>query len=931
MKEGKEFRAEKPASVWNKPLKLNFKDFFKGLTGSVADVALGKIDSLPKDIEEIVSSIGLKTTPEERAWLLTYRSITAAIQELVNESINMFESVPEDLSTFCEQLNFSFEDQPVVIDENLFLHPSDLPLLHNIRLVLQEWLIGYGFDDAQAAGVGARLRSYFVYALNAEWRRRPLDYAPISEMVNTPFTKAEERERNWNQYNSWLQRQIDASMFDEAFSLSQVYVPLRAYYEEKEKGTKGGKGKAEVRLDSEHEPVCHVVDLQTSLDKWLKRRDKEDAIRVISGGPGCGKSSFAKVYAAHIAQTGETRVLFIPLHQFKPKDDLIEAVGDFATTAGHFSHNPLNPTDGEKQLLIIFDGLDELSKQGRVGAEIAQQFVREVERIVGLRNNNKLRIQVLLSGRALFVQANASEFRKHEEVLHILPYYESERFAPRINDPDGLLKSDQRDLWWHKYGKVSGKNYSAMPEEFKSKDLQDITAEPLLNYLFAISYTQGDLMFTGDVNLNEIYEALLERVYHRGYGESRLRQSIPEMSEKEFFYVLEEIGLAAWHGGGRTTTIKEIMSCCKSSGVSDLLDKFQEGAEKGVTRLLSAFYFREADEYKGSDRTFEFTHKSFGEYLTVRRMMRLLKLTHNELDRHAEVRGAGWDYDHALEEWAWLFGPAPMDNYLFDFLCREIQRCETSVVESWQQTLVGMINYMLRNGMPMEKLRGGLAYAEQRRQARNAEEALLAVLNSFARCTRKISHIEWPDRTCAGEWIKFLQQQRTVPDNHLALQCLSFIDMTRCILHMADLYHADLSNSNLSQFSAFYACMTNANLDGANLGSANLWRADLDGANLWRANLEGANLDGANLRRANLDGANLEGADLERANLDGAYLDGANLERANLDGANLDGAKVSKQQLTHTRGVAAILPEGITRDDIQAARRKSAKAKKADK
>ena len=176
---------------------------------------------------------------------------------------------------------------------------------------------------------------------------------------------------------------------------------------------------------------------------------------------------------------------------------------------------------------------------------------------VEVRNQQELHVQVLLSGRSLFVQANASEFRKHEEVLHVLPYHQAEPLADKVIDPGGLLEEDQRDLWWRKYGAASGRDYPAMPDELKGEELQEITSEPLLNYLFALGYTSGDLDFAGDVNLNTIYESLLTRVYHRGYGNKEPRPNIPGMFPEEFFRVLEEIGLAAWHGDGRTATAKE--------------------------------------------------------------------------------------------------------------------------------------------------------------------------------------------------------------------------------------------------------------------------------------------------------------------------------------------------------------------------------------
>ncbi len=951
------FRAEKPVSVWNKPLKLNFKDFFIALTGTVVDIVKGDIASLPKDIVEIASSLSIETKTEECVWMLICRSITSAIRDLVDESRDLFISFPEDTTLVCNHLDFSLEEKPVIIDENLFNHPGDLPFLQDIRIVFREWLICCGLDEAQANSISARLRSYFVFALNNEWISKPSDYEIIRELVNTPFTKAEKRERDWNKYNAWLQKQIDVSMFDEAFSLNQVYVPLRAYYITKYKDISKEPQNIDraIELESDKGFTCHIVDMQTELDKWLEKGNKEDAIRVISGGPGCGKSSFAKMYAVHVALRGETKVLFIPLHRFDPQDDLIHAVGSFAINTDHFDYNPFSPADGEKRLLIIFDGLDEISKQGKVGADIAQQFIREIEMKVNQRNNIELRVQVLLSGRTLFVQANATEFRQSEQILNVLPYYESPNFARSIYDPKRLLEIDQRDLWWNKYGIAAGGHYDCMPDKLKSKELQDVTSEPLLNYLFALSYTKGNFDLTDGINLNSIYSNLLNQVYKRGYSDNRLRRNVPEMSEDDFSCVLEEIGLSAWHGNGRTTTISEIMNCCNYSGNNDLLEKLQEGAKKGVTRLLAAFYFREADEIRGTEHTFEFTHKSFGEYLAVKRIMRLLKLVNSETRRRISTRGTGWDYEDALCKWAWLFGPSPITTYIFDFLCREIQQQDKeNEVKPWQETLQNLISYMLKNGMPMEKARDRITYFEQKRQARNAEEALLAVLNACARSTEDISHIKWPNETSAGEWIHFLQGQRWGGENRLVLNCLSFLDLDNSVLDGSDFYETNFEHSSMKMvrlYSAFmsFACLVHTNLNGsnleyANLNGSNLEYANLNGAKLEYANLSGADLGGAdishaslksanftgasfvntdlkhanlrnaNLQRAKLGGADLSGAKLEGANLDSADVRGAKLENTYLKGANLEGAiftedQLSKSQLLKVCGVPVILDE----------------------
>lgn len=147
-----------------------------------------------------------------------------------------------------------------------------------------------------------------------------------------------------------------------------------------------------------------------------------------------------------------------------------------------------------------------------------------------------------------------------------------------------------------------------------------INTQPLLNYLLALSFTRKKIDFTKGINLNLIYEDLVAAVHQRGY-ETHPHPTIRHMSLNDFGRVLEEIGLASWHGDGRTTTVSEIKEHCIASGLESMLDKFQEGVEEGVTRLLAAF-FRKFGQRSSGDSTFVFTHKSFGEYLTSRRIVR---------------------------------------------------------------------------------------------------------------------------------------------------------------------------------------------------------------------------------------------------------------------------------------------------------------------
>jgi hypothetical protein len=287
-------------------------------------------------------------------------------------------------------------------------------------------------------------------------------------------------------------------------------------------------------------------------------------------------------------------------------------------------------------------------------------------------------------------------------VLFLLPY-RSTKEDSRYVDPNKLLETDLRHQWWQTYGRLTGKDYGGLPSQLARPDLDEITGQPLLNYLLALSFTRGKIDFSKDVNLNLIYADLVTAVYERGYEKHRpFYTPIRHMKLADFSRVLEEIGLAAWHGDGRTTTVREIEEHCRVSGVGKLLEIFQEGAQAGVTRLLAAFFFRQQGARASGDPTFVFTHKSFGEYLTARRIVRGVERLIKELGTRADDPDAGWDEKEALKHWVLLCGPTAVSTYLFGFLSNEVALRALTDISRWQQEFVRLFRYMLKHGMPHE-------------------------------------------------------------------------------------------------------------------------------------------------------------------------------------------------------------------------------------
>lgn len=927
-----------PKNMFDKPLSIDFLPLVKAIAKGVGHVIFGKIEELPEDATETLSAIGLVREPGELAFKLIKGSLERALFELVSEGIRdgVVSGKIDDISV-VEQFVLTIPVEEFYIDQNFLNRPSDIPLIRQAKSLFQEWLKKMAIPFAASAAMVDRLPSYFVYALTQEWRRNAKLYQPFTEAIATPFDQAALREWAWTAYSAYLQRRIHEGIFFEPYSLKQIFIPLNAYYvgdvprknlynqqqtflplNAYYAGDTARKNSPNQLVKTGQPQKRVVVSLDQEIDEWLERASPDDLIRVIAGGPGSGKSSFLTILAARLAFEAKTRVLLVPLFLIDPTKDIVDEVGRFVKEEGILRQNPIDPDSQESNLLLIFDGLDELAIQGKAAAETARDFVREVEKLVAKRNLAQVKLRVLLSGRELVVQEYESEFRRPRQILTLLPYVvcPSSNKDEEYVDPNGLLNINLRKQWWKNYGELTGKGYKDLPRELVDhKELDEITAQPLLNYLVALSLSRNKLDFTRDLNSNSIYSDLVAAVHEREYHRLGRPPGIRHMTSEEFFSVLEEIGIATWHGDGRTATVKGIEERLRKGRLNKLLEAFQENAKSGVTRLLAAFFFRQHGRNDSGDATFVFTHKSFGEYLTARRIVRTLEKMVRKLNEQVEDQYEGWDEREALRYWVEICGPSPISRDLHGFLLNEI-KLRSFQIPPLQARLAEIFGYMLQHGMPMELL-VDRRYEEKWFLARNSEEALLVALNSCARVTQarspiRISKYTDQDPKVFGTWLKRIQGQRIInsfPDTVLITDCLSFLGLGAISLDVGDFYRARLDSVDLRNASCQLACfheahLTNADLQGSKLSDANFRQAHLENVKLQKACLEGADLREAHLERANLIEARLDGAHLEWAHLEGARLEGAHLEGAHLEGASLGGAHLDRAhfELGHLKG-----------------------------
>ena len=488
-------------------------------------------------------------------------------------------------------------EQTFTLTYDFFQHPAP-HIIPQLRSAFAIWLTGFGILQVRAQSLSQRLDSYFAVAIHNEWRSDPKYHEPIRDVLHSPFLAAAENELAWQSYTTHIARMVDEPVFGEAFSLRLIYIQPRGYF-----STKPGEAQDSIapKRFSAHghagEGRQEVIAVMAELRRWVKLRDKENAIRVLSGGPGSGKSSCAKLLAHMLLSEDHTKTIFVPLHLLNVQMDFQSAMTDFLAGEGFFSRNPLAEASASDPVVLILDGLDELEMQGRGAQEIAQQFVAELARTLSILNNQECRLLAIISGRELAVQSVEGSFRRPGQVLHLLPYFVPNPSHAEYHDPQGLLKEDQRDEWWQRYGRLIDQKFSGTPQALRDGELGEVTAQPLLNYLVALAFQRGGLQLSSETSVNAIYGDLVKAVYERGWSRHH-HPAVRGISEAAFVRFLEEIALSAWHGRGRTTTLREIEDHCKVSGLGTMIPEFERGASSSISALLLAFISGKKDEAK---------------------------------------------------------------------------------------------------------------------------------------------------------------------------------------------------------------------------------------------------------------------------------------------------------------------------------------------
>ena len=880
-----------------------FMKLAKGVgTLGVSAATGGMVGDPAKAALDLLDPFRLSSEPEALAWNLLRKALVRVCRDLAMAWPMARPLDPVWEARLGERLEAIVAgEEAVTIDPDFFRQPRNLRQLPAFKESAQAWLEALGIEPAAAQAQLQHFEMRFVAALHETWSRDAATYTPLAERLDSPFLPALQEEQAWAVYaRTHILQPLQEPLFgQDHITLERIYVPLRAAMALKTTDPETAERQEADRPGPVHGNGAQkrrVVDPEQALMAWAKTAGKDDALRVISGGPGSGKSSFARMLAGKLVEAGIIRVLFFPLQRFRVADKLTEAVKEAlaADPAGaQFPKTPLEALSLQPvgqpvgqpagqpagRILLILDGLDELRAPGATAQQETSLFVQEVCRTLETFNltplaEGRARLLALVCGRTLAVQSVRQSLRAPNAEMELLKYYFSDQERHVYADPDRRLAEDQRQAWWKRYAACSLRNpaspvpESPVPEQLLGADLEALSAEPLLNFLLVLSGAHTETEDNRAVNRNTVYERIFRKIYQQEWRPSPELPGV--LTEDEFRRVMETIAMEAWNGGGSRIARLGALEArfAETESLKTLYRKYQErtgAGQGGVQRLVTAFYCRRVDDLSVQDDAIEFTHKSFAEYLTARHFFRELGRICRVLA--ADPEGVGRrEWDKALSDWTLMCGGMPVTADLLRFLRDEAALAQNrGSCEAWRQTLLTLINQAQKEGMPAEPLRT-FSFKEATRQARNAEEALFCLLNACLRAAPPAQPvvIAWEDDHGLLRLINRLGTRESENKTPVIRECLELIDAENAYLRGSDMGEANLARSYLSD----------ANLSGANLSYADLFDADISDANLRGANLSGANLSYANLFDAVLSDANLSGANLHRAILSGAIIVG---------------------------------------------------------
>lgn len=666
----------------------------------------------------------------------------------------------------------------------------------------------------------------------------------------------------WAVQSLWLRRQFHSEplwAFEKAtVSLSDVYVPPRA----EKRVTSPGTSTSSRKLLWLEEYVTEWIDDSGGLDA-------KNHPLIISGGPGSGKSSFAKALASHLTYKTSLRILLIEAQHLSHQGDLADRIGDYLTKGGNFTENPLLWKRLESEtLLLIFDGLDEVTNPDQ-DKEYSSEFVGQVVSLLHQLNHQNHWVKAIVFGRpASAVTAISVNGLSRSSILEMCPttpvepteMEKSELEKALKNSKDGdtpavrsealrkirslhelldIARIDQREEFWKRLSSVS-KTDSRYIEENPLKRIGygELTSEPILIFLLFLS---GEFERYADenkeINTAELYAKIFARLRPRYWSDSEHPSTRGIIDDEQYLFLLECLGLAAWVLGGRIGAVSTFEELRNELAAPESWKSLCALPAAALENIATSFYTK-------SEGGFEFVHKSFSDFLASRGILRFFTITVISLLSKEGPRSA-------LSRITSVLAKQSLTSDVLNFFSHEIERFTQEEIDKFISSYEILLDFSVTNGLNISNFKEGEGLYDAI-YASAQSDLLIKGVHSALWLSRKRRYglvkefrIDWNNaQNSPTDWINRLR--RVSNDSFvfsiLAGMSLPGIELSGVETRDARFDGCDLSGAKIHFCHFESGSFTYCDLSGADVRGSDLASCDFEWANTANLTLEHAKL-----------------------------------------------------------------------------------------
>ena len=501
-------------------------------------------------------------------------------------------------------------------------------------------------------------------------------------MNNVLKDNQEQSSKIVNSHRNWIKQKYLEPIKGENFTIEDIFVPLQLiHHDQHEHITNYNKG-ADI----------HTLE-KFALTGMCFKDDEPTSVLFVKGGPGSGKSIFALSLATKLAENNPTICpLFIRLSRnalsIEIKEDTIK-INDDNSIDDSFSYKSLLEQFKKSKYqscCLILDGLDEVGKiKNPYQQSVALEILTDIEKhILDCERQYEKTLRVITFGRETIAETLAIKF---ETARHLFSMGD---LSGEIGQGKGALVygSNMKPIWWSKFLTAKGNSSERTIPKFLSDpehSLYELGKEPLLCYLIVSSvFGIGNSLPNnarmlldeqlGAMNRNDIYDKIIRDILDPKKWKSSPKRN-PILNYENFRKVLQYISLATWQNGtSKEATVSAIKSAIGTKiDVARSFEKlltFNQEDSKDIHSaiLITAFYYRIAQKQNADEEPeFEFTHKTFSEYLLVSLLFDqfeiLVELEYSDADKNVK--------QDAIWEWLRLVDAGPQTNDLAAFIVDE--------------------------------------------------------------------------------------------------------------------------------------------------------------------------------------------------------------------------------------------------------------------